>query len=153
MIAFMLVAALATAPVALPDPNLTPGVVRELTLAQVCTTKWGRDHRFVTSAMKAAVFRRYGYSGNEDPRCAPDKHGRRCEIDHLVSRELGGADDVRNLWPEPYLGPLGASAKDRTENRLHVLVCQGSISLQEAQDAIRTDWVAAYAKYVGPIPK
>jgi hypothetical protein len=47
-------------------------------------------------------------------------HGRRCEIDHLISRELGGADDVKNFWPQPYgTHAWNAVLKDRVENRLH----------------------------------
>ena len=99
--------------------------------------------------MKAQVFARYGFTGNTDPRCGTDKNGRHCEIDHLVSRELGGADDVNNLWPQPYVEPWGASSKDRLENRLHVLVCAGTLNLTDAQEAIRTDWPAAFDKYVG----
>jgi hypothetical protein len=41
----------------LPNPHLTPGVARtDLTLEQICTTKWGRDVRAVTAAMKRKVF-------------------------------------------------------------------------------------------------
>jgi hypothetical protein len=56
----------------------------------------------VTAAMKRKVFARYGLKGNTDRACKRDAHGRRCEIDHSISRELGGADDVDNLWPQPY---------------------------------------------------
>ena len=28
-----------------------------------------------------------------------------CEVDHRVSREVGGADTIENLWPQPYLAP------------------------------------------------
>jgi hypothetical protein len=73
--------------------------------------------------------------------------------DHLVSLELGG--DPRNpdnLWPEPWFGPWNAHVKDRLDNRLHQMVCAGEIPLREAQQAIATDWVAAYRKYVGNAP-
>lgn len=73
------------------------------------------------------------------------------EEDHLISLELGGSPtDPRNLWPEPYAGPWGARRKDRLENRLHRLVCRGSLPLAEAQRAIRGNWIAAYRRYVGP---
>jgi hypothetical protein len=52
----------------LPDPALTPGVARtDLTLAQICSTKWGRDARAVTAAMKRQVFKEYVLTGNKDP--------------------------------------------------------------------------------------
>lgn len=153
---FILVLAAAAALV-LPDPKLTPGVTRpDLTLAQICATKWGKDHRAVTEAMKRQVFTAYGLSGNGDARCVPDPNtpAERCEIDHLVSRELGGADDTRNLWPQPYGGRWNAHDKDRLENRLHVLVCapDHALPLAAAQAAIRGDWTAAYLKFLGAKP-
>jgi hypothetical protein len=69
------------------------------------------------------------------------------EEDHLISLELGGhPTDSRNLWPEPYKGDWGAKKKDSLENRLHKLVCSGAITLDQAQEEIRTDWVASYKK-------
>jgi hypothetical protein len=68
----------------------------------ICAKSWGRDARHVMAKMERKVFERYGLTGNADKACKRDAHGRRCEIDHLVSRELGGADDVLNLWPQPY---------------------------------------------------
>jgi len=135
----------------LPNLHITPGVARhDLTLTKICNTKWGRDARHVTEAMKRQVFAAYGLSGNKDRACVADQHGQRCEIDHLISRELGGADDVRNLWPQPYgTHPWNAHTKDRIENRLHKEVCAKRITLQQAQHAIVRDWTAAYLRYFG----
>src|ERR1700686_3999095 len=78
----------------LPDAAKTPGLARPgLSQAKICGTKWGQDERHVTAAMKTQVFALYGYSGYQDVRCVADAHGKTCEIDHLISRELGGADD------------------------------------------------------------
>jgi hypothetical protein len=75
------------------------------------------------------------------------------EEDHLISLELGGSPtSVKNLWPESYFGPLGARVKDRIENKLHVLVCNRSISLRTGQRAIAKDWEAAYRRYIGVLP-
>jgi hypothetical protein len=141
----------------LPDPRLTPGVARtDLTRAQVCSMKWGKDARHVTDAMKAQVFAVYGFSGNDDPRCDPPKpppgqkpSEQRCEIDHLISRELAGADDVRNLWPQLYHGPWNAHLKDKLENRLHKEMCAGHLTLKQAQRMLVNDWRVAYRKYYG----
>ena len=76
------------------------------------------------------------------------------EEDHLISLEIGG--DPRNpdnLWPQPWFGAWNARVKDTLENRLHRMVCEGDITLEEAQHAIASDWSAAYQKYVGPQPK
>lgn len=125
-----------------PDPARTPGVTRPLTVQTICATKWGKDARAVTEAMKRQVAATYGL-----PRASivGFTKGPCCEFDHLISRELGGADDVRNLWPQPW---IAAKQKDRLENKLHALVCAGSLSLADAQHQIATDWVAAYTTYV-----
>jgi hypothetical protein len=135
----------------LPDSNKTPGMARQgLSKASICATKWGKDERFVTAAMKTKVFSLYGYLGYQDKRCVPDAHGKTCEIDHLISRELGGADDVSNLWPQAYGStPWNAHLKDKLENRLNKGMCAGHITLQQARDLLMHDWRIAYAKYYG----
>ena len=135
----------------LPDASLTPGVARSnLSQDKICQIKWGTDARHVSAEMKAQVFESYGLSGNDDPACVPDGSDRRCEIDHLISRELGGADDVKNLWPQPYgTTPWNAARKDRVENRLHKEVCAGHLSLNKARDEIKTDWRVPYRQYFG----
>lgn len=130
----------------LPDPALTPGVARPLTVQQICATRWGRDERHVTAAMKAQVFAEYGIPAAA--RHLPN--GRPAfEVDHLISRELGGADDMRDLWPESYSGPWNAHDKDRVENRLHREVCAGRMTLEDAQHAIATDWRVPYRQFFG----
>src|SRR5438105_6149473 len=79
----------------LPNLKLTPGVYRKnLNETQICQTKWGLDKRYVTLSMKKQVFAEYGI---------PYSRHSEFEVDHLISRELGGADDVRNVWPESYI--------------------------------------------------
>lgn len=130
----------------LPDPMLTPGVTTALTVEEICSRKWGKDARKVSSAMKRQVFASYGLSGNLDRSCKGKRH---FEVDHLISRELGGADDVSNLWPQCYSGRWNATLKDRLENRLHKEVCAGNIALEDAQDEIRNDWRVHYRRYFG----
>lgn len=52
------------------------------------------------------------------------------EIDHVVPLELGGSNDKRNLFPEPY---PGYRDKDKLENFMHRLVCDGTLALSRAQ--------------------
>ena len=130
----------------LPDPALTPGACKAMAVAQLCATRWGKDKRHVTAAMKKEVFHVYGLSGNRDRSCRCKRH---FEIDHLCSRELGGLDVVSNLWPQCYCGHFNAVMKDRVENRLHKEVCAGNIELEDAQHMITTDWIAAYRGYFG----
>ena len=52
-----------------------------------------------------------------------------------------------------FLPPVpGAHTKDRLENRLHKLVCSGTITLGEAQHEISTNWIAAYRGRIGMLP-
>jgi hypothetical protein len=136
-----------------PDPTKTPGAVRPgLTKSKICSIKWGMDARHVTESMKRHVFEMYGYSGNDDPNCIPAGK-RRCEIDHLISRELGGADEIVNLWPQAYgTSPWNAVLKDKLENRLNREMCMGHISLKQAREMLVNDWRVAYRKYY-PAPR
>jgi hypothetical protein len=70
------------------------------------------------------------------------------QVDYLITPELGGASDIRNLWPEPYGDTVwSAHVKDQLEDRLHRMVCRGDVDLTTAQHDISTDWIAAYRKY------
>lgn len=118
----------------LPDRRYTPGKVADVSKTQACSTHWGKDVRHVTPKMKATVCAWYG---------AKNCPGAKWEVDHLIPRELGGADDVSNLWPQPI---QQARLKDRLENALHNEVCAGKISLKAAQREMAQDWYAAYLK-------
>jgi hypothetical protein len=66
------------------------------------------------------------------------------EIDHLVPLELGGSNDIANLWPEAASPTPGFHEKDQVENYLHDQVCSGAMSLKDAQKQIATNWLAVY---------
>lgn len=140
-------------PTSVADPTLTPGVVRsDITLEQIKVTKWGQDRRAVTAAMKATVYRRYGFSGPHDPRCTPDANGKTCEVDHRVPRCAGGADDIANLSPQPYGGPWNAHMKDRVEDHACKLLDAGQINLPQAQAIFLGDWTETYRQWFGEPP-
>jgi hypothetical protein len=72
------------------------------------------------------------------------------EYDHLVPLELGGAvNDPRNLWPEPGVSP---NPKDAVEDALREQVCDGQMTLAQAQRAIASDWVRLASGGLGPSP-
>ena len=75
-------------------------------------------------------------------------HGRGdYEIDHLIPLELGGSNSVKNLWPESYrTSRWNARVKDRLEDKLHELVCNGQLDLKTAQQVIAANWIEAYKK-------
>ena len=73
-------------------------------------------------------------------------------LDHLIPLEIGGADVVENIWPEPrrsLAGEWDDVAKDQLKRRLKVLVCDGELDVDVAQRAIAEDWTDAYRRYVG----
>jgi len=121
----------------LNDVTVTPGAVRTTDAKAVCGGGSTKQFRHTTEAMKNRVYAQYG---------AKKKPGICCEVDHLISLELGGADDVKNLWPQPYEPRPGAHEKDAVENWLHREVCSGRIPLAKAQHDIATDWFAVYQR-------
>jgi len=131
----------------LPDSSITPGAAfdPQVTLDVLCQSGYTKTVRHVTESEKAQVFANYGLSGNYDGYCAGSEG---CEVDHLIALEIGGSNDISNLWPQSYTGTWNAHMKDRLENRLRVLVCAKSVSMTTAQRAIASDWISAYNKYV-----
>jgi hypothetical protein len=98
----------------------------------------------VPESVKFAVERAYGLQ--------PGHYGSRLEIDHIVSLELGGSNDIANLFPERLDAQPGYRVKDRLENRLHAMVCAGSIGLGAAQRSIAANWQGLYERILGAGP-
>jgi hypothetical protein len=126
--------------IVLNDLTVTPGATENVSKAQLCSAGFHTATvRHVTESTKKAACVEYGLTPSQ---CT----GEKVEIDHLLSLELGGSNDLRNLWPQPYSPKPGAREKDVVENSLHRLVCAGKIGLTEAQKCISTDWVACEQK-------
>jgi hypothetical protein len=105
------------------------------------TPGYAKSVRHVSGKVKAQVYAEYGIVSHRSGEY---------EVDHLISLELGGSNDIKNLWPESYQSePWNAHVKDKLEDRLHSLVCAGRMSLEEAQRAIARDWIAAYLQWIG----
>jgi hypothetical protein len=120
----------------LPDPACTPGAVfPDATVDQICTPGYSSSVRNVPQGVKDQVYAEYGIPSHE-----PGQY----EVDHLISLELGGSNDISNLWPEPADPRPGFHEKDKVENYLHDEICAGRISLQQAQYQIATNWYAVY---------
>ena len=58
----------------------------------------------------------------------------------------------RQPFPEPGSGPASYHVKDKLENKLHELVCAGSMTLHAAQVGIATNWRALYKTVYGDSP-
>jgi hypothetical protein len=118
---------------ALPDAACTPGAVFSgATKEQICKPGYAKSVRNVPESEKNQVYAEYGI--------AHHKAGE-YEVDHLVSLELGGSNEIANLWPEAAAPQPGFHQKDRYENYLHAQVCSGAISLEEAQRRIAQNWL------------
>ena len=61
-------------------------------------------------------------------------------MDHFIPLEIGGSNDITNLWLEPASPTPGFHQKDQFENFEHQQVCKGSISVAEAQSRMVSDW-------------
>ena len=121
---------------ALPDPACTPGAIfPDATKDQICTPGYSSQVRDVSESLKEDVYAEYGILSHE-----PGQY----EVDHQISLELGGSNDIANLWPEPAEPRPGFHEKDKVENYLHAQVCSGAMSLQEAQNLIAHNWLEVY---------
>src|SRR6185295_13307707 len=78
---------------ATPNSKLTPGAVRTVSASDVCSATPVDRQSPMPDRLALSVFKNYGI---RDPK------PRTYEVDFLITPALGGSDDIRNLWPEPY---------------------------------------------------
>lgn len=123
-----------------PKAGLTPGETRPITMGEICSSPQAEVIAVnIPEETRRKVFSEYGISAHAD----------NFEVDYLITPDLGGASSIRNLWPQPYSTRWNARVKDKLEQRLHQLVCEGKVDLATAQHDIAADWIGAYKKYVG----
>jgi hypothetical protein len=123
---------------ALPDAACSPGAIfPDATKEQICTPGYSKNVRDVPDSEKNQVYAEYGVTHHTTGEY---------EVDHLISLELGGSNDIANLWPEAAEPRPGFHEKDKVENYMHDQVCSGAVSLQQAQVQIATDWMSIYSK-------
>ncbi len=118
------------------DKACTPGAIfPDATAKEICVPGYSSSVRNVSIALKDDVYAAYGISSHFTGQY---------EIDHLISLQLGGSNDIANLWPEIADPRPGFHEKDKVENYLHKQVCDGKMSLQKAQELIASDWHQVY---------
>jgi hypothetical protein len=131
----------------IPDEQLTPGATRVVSTEDLCSGGSFDGFYPISAPLASSVFENYRIQ-NPSPRSY--------EVDYLITPALGGADDIRNLWPQPYAeGEWNAHVKDALEGHLHDLVCTGKLELETAQRDIASNWIEAYRKYFNtpnPLP-
>lgn len=129
----------------LPDPTCTPGAINP-----TVTTEVLQDPNFRTVCVRGQAtseeqkHETYSWYGIASPTNNAGST-QTCELDHLISLELGGADTLDNIWPQ--CGPPDVALseryfkrKDGVENYLARQVREGKMSLDEAQRGIAADW-------------
>lgn len=119
----------------LPDSACSPGAVLTTDTKVICKSGYTKTVRNVTESTKKKVFKEYGI---------PYVQHSNYEVDHIISLELGGSNDISNLYPESYLIKDNARIKDKLENYLHKQVCDGKMDITEAQRQISSDWLSYY---------
>lgn len=135
-------------PNALPDRALTPGaidtaVTQNNIQSTVCvrgyTDKVRPDKKY-TNRLKHEQLQQYRYA---------DRDVKNYELDHLIPLNIGGnPSDPKNLWPQSRHGEWSAEQKNDLEFVVYKMVCQGEISLHEAQQRMAKDWIEAYQAWV-----
>jgi hypothetical protein len=103
-----------------------------LTKTRICADDFRTDPiRDVSTSKKHAVEIEYGM--------AAMPYGKTLEIDHIVSPELGGSNDIANLFPEKRDVSPGYKVKDKLENKLHDFVCDGKRTLSSVRKGIASN--------------
>lgn len=122
----------------LPSVFQTPGNKGKATEAQICAADFEASVKPIAKWQRDQALERYG-------KRPEDFTG---ELDHLIPIALGGTNDPDNLWPIPPNKTMGPEQKKALDLKLHQLVCDKTLKLKDAQDAIKKDWVKAYGQYV-----
>src|SRR5208337_2845100 len=115
-----------------PNLSLTPGAILATDASTICAAGYASGVRDVSTATKEQVYAEYGVS-------YPQALGA-YEVDHFIPLEIGGSNDIKNLWLEPATPTPGFHQKDQFENFEHGQVCNGTISVAEAQRRMMSDW-------------
>lgn len=131
----------------LPDPVCSPGVAfpfdtiqingkyallpGKVIVGDICVPGYSSNIRKVTPKTSAQVYNNYGVVSRVTGEY---------EMDHIISLELGGTNDIGNLYPQPAIPKPGFHEKDKVENCFHRMICKGELDIVKAQHIISTDW-------------
>jgi hypothetical protein len=117
----------------LPNSEFTPGHSDPKVLkSTVCKKGYYQPDYTVSIDTRKAVLKRYRIDWNQRSSY---------EIDLLIPAELGGTNDLKNLWPQPV---AQTGQKDQLEQWLLKEVCAGRMELADAQNDISEDWLSLY---------
>jgi hypothetical protein len=122
-----------------PDRRCSPGAYyTRLTKAVLCSHGFrSSELEHLTDAAKHAVEVEYGLTGGRSSALT---------IDHIVPLELGGSNNVANLYPQR--APVH-QLKETLDSTVAARVCKGLISLGAARRQIAVNWELLYTKLDG----
>lgn len=121
----------------LPNSFATPGATTRAGAKEICAAGYEASVKPVSSWQKNSALEKYGIR--------PESFTG--ELDHLVPVSLGGSNEPENLWPIHAAGDMTPAAKARLAEKLKTMVCDGKMSLKDAQNAFKKDWTKAYKQY------
>ncbi len=133
-----------------PNPTLTPGVAATLKASDLQASYNGQTysqaHRSVQSSEKNQVYQEYSITGSHPVGSY--------EVDHFYPLCAGGANDLKNLWPEPAANvwngaDYGFHTKDKLETYICAQIKAGKLDPAVAYQKVTTDWVAYYLEIFG----
>ena len=122
--------------------NIPLTAIRTIDMQDICTTKTSTI-RDVPLSVKKQVYKNAGIIYGERTLCTQGY-----EVDHRISLQLGGSNDISNLQLQAYCTKVqlsanfpktvlyDARAKDAIENSLHKDICSGKITPIKAQTII-----------------
>jgi len=125
----------------LPNSFSTPGATTKANVKEICAAGYEASVKPVAGWQKTAALERYGIR--------PESFSG--ELDHLVPVSLGGSNEPENLWPMHASGDMTPAAKARLAEKLKLMVCDGKLSLKDAQNAFKKDWTKAYKQYASAL--
>ncbi len=121
-----------------PEPTKTPGVLCQPGDADFKDFEYpeniARCNRNISNAEKLQVAQDYGN--------IPASNWANYEFDHMIPLCAGGANDPKNLWPQPI---SEARQKDVLENNICLGMRAGTMKQAEAIQKVR-DWFQARAQ-------
>jgi len=140
----------------LPDPTCTPGAINPTVSSDVLRNPGFRTtcirDKVTSASQKRKVYVWYGIAlptNNKGP-------NQTCELDHLVSIGLGGADTLDNLWPqcdgaEKPIGKREFKIKDAHAELGLMRQVRAGADLDAIQRRIAEDWTQFIQKGREPV--
>jgi hypothetical protein len=122
------------APLVMPDPVCTPGVVSERPTKTTACDPDLHPRAYIPAAMRRAALARYGVDDDTFDG----------ELDHQIPNFLFGDENLANLWPERGKIP---NAKDKLETRVYNMICNDaprSLGVKAAVRIFKRDWRDTY---------